>query len=354
MLAPAASRVVSRPSRAITSRIRLLPGKTTKVQEGAIRRPSSTRVTACMSSQEELVHDPTMTCSTGSPSTSETGTTRSGEPGQGDQRLERVQVELDAVVVLGVGIRSERPPLRLAPEQAEVLAGGLVGREHAGGEGQLGAHVADGGPLRQGQRRRAGPAVLEDPPAAAAHRVAPQQLHDHVLGRDPRPQPAGEPHRGDARHGQVIGPAAHGHRHVEAARADGEHAGGAAERGVAVGAEDELARDAERLEVDLVADAVAGLGEPRAVAPRRGLEIAVVVGVARVDLVDVVIDVGDHARRPHPREPHGLELEERHGAVGVGEQRLVHPQPDLVSRDRLPGDQVRVDELAGEAPAHAA
>ncbi len=82
MLAPAASRVVSRPSRAITSRIRLLPGKTTKVQEGAMRRPSSTRVTACMSSQEELVHDPTMTCSTGSPSTSETGTTRSGEPGR--------------------------------------------------------------------------------------------------------------------------------------------------------------------------------------------------------------------------------------------------------------------------------
>ena len=30
------------------------------------------------------------------------------------------------------------------------------------------------------------------------------------------------------------------------------------------------------------------------------------------------------------------------------------PQPDLVAGDRLAGDQVGVDELAREAPAHAA
>ena len=91
IVAPAASRVASSPSRAITSRMRWLPGKTTKETDGATVRPSSTRVTACMSSHEELVQEPTMTCSISSPSTSDTGTTRSGDPGiaTSGSRLER-------------------------------------------------------------------------------------------------------------------------------------------------------------------------------------------------------------------------------------------------------------------------
>src|SRR5438445_1132472 len=82
--------------------------------------------------------------------------------------------------------------------------------------------------------------------------------------------------------------------------------------GVAVGAEQRLPGHREALEVHLVADAVAGLGEDRAVAARGGLEVAVVVGVARVHLVDVGGDVGDEARRHDVREARGLELEPRH------------------------------------------
>ena len=80
--------------------------------------------------------------------------------------------------------------------------------------------------------------------------------------------------------------------------------------------------------------------------------IPVVVGVARVDLVDVVVDVGHHARRHHAGEAHGLELEEGHGAVGVGEQHLVDGDPDLLAGHGLAGDEVLLDELAREAPAH--
>ncbi len=203
------------------------------------------------------MQEPTMTCSISSPSTSDTGTTRSGDPGMATSgsRLERSSSIRSSYSASASGASGRQSASR--PRSAEVLARRLVRGEHAGGQRQLGAHVADGGPLGQGERRRAGPAVFEDAAAAAAHRVAAQQLHDHVLGRDPRAQPPGEPHRGHARHDHVIRPAAHGHRHVEAARADGQHAGRAAERGVAVGAQHELAGHAEGLEVHLVADAVA-------------------------------------------------------------------------------------------------
>src|SRR3989454_1139444 len=101
-----------------------------------------------------------------------------------------------------------------------------------------------------------------------------------------------------------------------------------------------------------MADTVAGLGEDRSVAARGGLEVAVVVGVARVHLVDVVVDVGDDARRHDAREAHGLELEPRHRAVRVGEERLVHGQTDLLAGDGLARGEVRFDELPGEASVH--
>ena len=80
-LAPAARRSASRPSRAITSRMRWLPGKTTRDTVGATCLPRSAWLTAHMSSHELFVQEPTTTCSMGVPATSATGTTRSGEPG---------------------------------------------------------------------------------------------------------------------------------------------------------------------------------------------------------------------------------------------------------------------------------
>ena len=268
------------------------------------------------------------------------------------QRLERVQVEVDLLVVQGVGVGGERLPVGRASQEREVLARGLVGREHARRRPELGAHVADGCALGQRQRGGAGAHVLEDPSGAAADGVTAQELEDDVLGRHPGPEAAGEADAHDLRHGQVIGAAAHGHRHVEPARADGEHAGGAAERRVAVGAEEELPRHAEGLEVHLVADAVAGLGEPRPVAARRRLHVTVVVRVPRVDGVDVVVDVGDDARRADAREPQRLELEQRHRPVGVGEQDLVDGERDLLAGHGLARHEVSVDQLAREAQSH--
>ena len=77
-----------------------------------------------------------------------------------------------------------------------------------------------------------------------------------------------------------------------------------------------------------------------------------VVGVARVGLVDVVVDVRHDARGPDAGEAHGLELEPGHVAVRVGEQALVHAQRDLLAGHGLAGDEVRVDQLAREARSH--
>ena len=63
------------------------------------------------------------------------------------------------------------------------------------------------------------------------------------------------------RHGDVVGAAAHGNRHIKAACADGEHTDTAACGGVAVGADQGLAGNAEALQMHLMADAVAGAGK---------------------------------------------------------------------------------------------
>ena len=59
-------------------------------------------------------------------------------------------------------------------------------------------------------------------------------------------------------HGDVVSAAAHSNCYVETARADSEHADTAACGSVAVGADECLAGLAEALEMNLMADAVAG------------------------------------------------------------------------------------------------
>src|SRR5439155_27023536 len=65
-----------------------------------------------------------------------------------------------------------------------------------------------------------------------------------------------------------------------------------------------LFRSRKRLHVHLMADAVAGLREDGAVLARRGLHVAVVVGVARVDLEDLVIDIGEDRKSTRLNSSH--------------------------------------------------
>ena len=64
---------------------------------------------------------------------------------------------------------------------------------------------------------------------------------------------------------------------------------------------------------------------------------------------DVAVDVGDDERGADVGEVHGLELQERTGAVRVREEGLVHREPDLLARRGLARDEMGVGELAGES-----
>ena len=201
------------------------------------------------------------------------------------------------------------------------------------------------------------PRVLEDLAEPAPDGQSAEQLQDDVLGGDPRPELAGQPDLDDPGQGQVVGAAPHGAGDVEPAGADRQHPERAAEGRVAVRAEQDEPRRAEGLEVDLMADSVPGLRVVAAEAPGDRLEIAMVLRVPRVELVDLVVRVGDHGRRLDAVEAHRLELEPRHGAVGVGEQHLVHPEADLLpgcglARDEVPGHEL-LDERRG-GPGHQA
>ena len=275
-------------------------------------------------------------------------------PGKRDERLDCREVDLERVVVAGIGVGGEGPPGRVAPEAREVAPGDLVRGEDRRGQAELGAHVRDRRALGHRQGRHARTRVLEDLAEAPADGESPEQLEDDVLGGDPGPEPARQHHLDDAGQREVVGAPAHGAGDVEAARADRQHPESAAERRVAVRAEKGESGRPEGLEMDLMADAVAGLRVEAAEAPRGGLEVPVILRVAGVELIDLVVRVRDHGGRLDAIEAHRLELEPGHGAVRVREEDLVHPETDLLTGQRLARHQVSGHELLDEALGHQA
>ena len=251
--------------------------------------------------------------------------------GAGGQGLQRPQVDGEHPVVAGVGVGGEGGEIPLAALGGQKLAGDLVGGEDGGGGPQLGAHVGDGGPLGHAEGGDPLAGVLDYRADAALDRQLPQNGEDDVLGGDAGPQGPGEFHLDDPGHGDVVGPAAHGHRHVQPAGADGQHADAAAGGGVAVRADEGLARHAVALQVHLVADAVAGAGEVHPDLFGHGLGVFVVVGVFKARLQGVVVDVGDRFFGLDPGDADGLEFQIGHGPGGVLGEGLVDFQADLAA-----------------------
>src|SRR4030067_325332 len=68
------------------------------------------------------------------------------------------------------------------------------------------------------------------------------------------------------------------------------------------------------------------------------LQVAVVVGVAKVGLEHVVVHVADRQLGAHPRQAHGLELEPGHRAGGVLGEGLVEVDGDIFAGHPLAGD----------------
>ena len=165
------------------------------------------------------------TCSTGVPATSSTGTTLSGfgglaTSGPSSPRSISTRSSYSQPASGPISSKSSSRCWRAQP-----VARVLVGREHGRGGAQLGDHVGDRAALGHAQVRGARAGELEDLVLAAAHGQAPQQLEDHVLGLHPGPRErALEVHLHHLGAGDLVRVAAHGHRHVEAAGADRDHA----------------------------------------------------------------------------------------------------------------------------------
>ncbi len=123
---------------------------------------------------------------------------------------------------------------------------------------------------------------------------------------------------------------------------------------MAVGAEERGARLAEALQVDLVANAVAGAREADAVAARDRQEVAVVVGVLEAGLEGVVVDIADRELGGEAFDAHGLELEIGHRPRRVLRQGLVDADADFAAALPLAFDEVRLEDLPRQALAHAA
>ena len=123
------------------------------------------------------------------PSTSRTGTTRSGEPGSATSGSSASRDRARS------GRRTRRRHRRPAAASPPRGRGARKYSRVASSDGKTLVVSVSSAPMLQMVARwgsesvaAPGPAVLEDLAAAAAHGVAAQQLEDHVLGRDPRPE----------------------------------------------------------------------------------------------------------------------------------------------------------------------
>ena len=272
--------------------------------------------------------------------------------GAGDQRLQSGQVNVDDPVVFGVGIAGEGNIVRFPALGSQEAISHFVRGEDGSGSAQLSTHVGNGGALGDRQGGDAGAAPLDDGAHAALDGQDPEKFQRDILGGDIGTELAGQVDLEHLGHIDVVSTAAHGHGHIHAAGAEGQHTQTAAGGGVAVGADEGLAGLAEPLQVDLVADAVAGTGEVHAVLGGHGLQVTVVVGVFVTALEGVMVHIGYAQLGLDLGDAHGLKFQVGHGAGGVLGQSLVDLQGDLTAHGHIACHQMGGDDLLRDSLTH--
>ena len=293
------------------------------------------------------------TCSTGVPATSSTGTTLSGFCGlatSGPSSPRSISTRSSYSAPSSGAISSKSSSRCWRRSHSRVFSSGGKTAEVAPSSAIMFAIVPRSGTDRSAVPGPVNSNTLFLPPLADQPA---QQLEDDVLRLDPGPRELSvEVHLHHRRAGDLVRVAAHRHRHVEPAGADGDHPQRAARGGVRVGAHEDAARLGEALDVHVVADAVARPRVVQAVLAGQRLEHPVVVRVLEVELDDVVVHVLDRPLDLHPRHLELLELHQRHRARGVLEQRLVDAQGDRLTGRQLALDEVLAQDLACEVGAH--
>ena len=85
-----------------------------------------------------------------------------------------------------------------------------------------------------------------------------------------------------------------------------------------------------------------------AVLRRDVLKIGMIIGIAKIGLQQLVIDVAHRQLGAHARHAHGLELQVTQCAKGILRQGLIDAQRDLRPRRHVAADQVGFDELVSQ------
>ena len=112
--------------------------------------------------------------------------------------------------------------------------------------------------------------------------------------------------------------------------------------GVAVRADQRLARRAEALQMNLMADAVACLGIINAVLSGYRTDVFVVIRILEAGLQGIVVNVGDRTLGLDLIDAHRLKLEISHRTGRILRERLVDPEADLLPHDHLAVYQMRL------------
>ena len=119
-----------------------------------------------------------------------------------------------------------------------------------------------------------------------------------------------------------------------------------------VGADKSLAGLAKTLQMDLMADTVAGTGEPNTVLGGDGLQITVVITVFKTALQGIMVHVGNTQFCLNPGNSHGLEFQIRHGTGGILCQGLINSQGNLAACGHGPGNQMTFNDLLRNCLSH--
>ena len=262
------------------------------------------------------------------------------------QGLEGGEVEFPGFVVVGGRVvGQELHPIAAAALGFEEGLGGGVGGEDRGGHPELGAHIGDGGAAGHIERGQGRAGVLKDLADVALRAEAAQHGEDDILGRDAGVEPASQANAHRLGPSDVVGSAAHRDGHVDAAGANGDHPDAAAGGGVGIRANQRLARLAEALEVELVADAISGLGIDDAILARHRLQVVVVIGILEADLHGVVVHVAHRELGLDAVDAHTLELEIGHRPGGILGEGLVNANSHLFPNDGVSGNEVGAKNL---------
>ena len=111
---------------------------------------------------------------------------------------------------------------------------------------------------------------------------------------------------------------------------------------MAVRADQRLARRAEALQMNLMADAVACLGIINAVLSGYRTDVFVVIRILEAGLQGIVVNVSDRALGLDLIDAHRLKLEISHRTGRILRERLVDPEADLLPHDHLAVYQMRL------------